>query len=126
MVQGRYLQLDLGRRIAWLISVPETAPLESGKFTPTYTAKDFINALEALNLPTTAEVADHVGCAHRTALHHLNDLEESGRITSREAGRAKLWMLANSNEAGDQVQYIIGRQGDFAPLNCNRLDPDIS
>lgn len=66
---------------------------ESGKFTPTYTPEDFLEAIRELNLPTTAEVADHVGCAHRTALHHLNELEESGEVASRQAGRAKLWML---------------------------------
>jgi predicted ArsR family transcriptional regulator len=66
---------------------------EDGQFTPTYTPEDFVEALETLDLPTTADVADHVGCAHRTALHHLNRLEEEGRVGSRMAGRAKLWML---------------------------------
>lgn len=68
---------------------------ESGKFASTYEPEEFVRALEALDLPTTADVADHVGCAHRTALHHLNALEEEGRVASRTAGRAKLWMLAD-------------------------------
>lgn len=67
---------------------------EDGQFTPTYTPEDFVEALETLDLPTTADVADDVGCAHRTALHHLNQLEEEGRVDSRMAGRAKLWTLA--------------------------------
>ena len=70
---------------------------ESGKFTPTYTPEDFLDALGELDLPTTRDVADHVGCAHRTALHHLNQLEDEGRVMSREAGRAKLWTLASED-----------------------------
>jgi predicted ArsR family transcriptional regulator len=68
---------------------------EDGQFMPTFTAEDFVEALEELDLPTTADVADHVGCAHRTALHHLNQLEEDGRVGSRTAGRAKLWMFVD-------------------------------
>jgi len=68
---------------------------ESGKFTPTYTPEDFLDAVGELELPTTAEIADAVGCAHRTALHHLNELEEENHVRSRSAGRAKLWMLAD-------------------------------
>jgi predicted ArsR family transcriptional regulator len=64
---------------------------EDGQFTPTYDPEAFIEAVETLGLPTTADVADRVGCAHRTALHHLNALEEEGEIDSRMAGRAKLW-----------------------------------
>lgn len=68
---------------------------EAGQFTPTYTSEDFLEALEELELPTTSDVAEHVGCAHRTALYHLNNLEEEGHVSSREAGRAKLWMLTD-------------------------------
>lgn len=68
---------------------------DSGKFTPTYTPEDFLEAVGELDLPTTGDVADHVGCAHRTALHHLNQLEDDDRVTSRTAGRAKLWALSD-------------------------------
>lgn len=67
---------------------------DSGQFTPTYSPEDFVAAVEKLELPTTADVADYVGCAHRTALHHLNELEENGELKTRTAGRAKIWMLA--------------------------------
>lgn len=68
---------------------------ESGKFTPTYTPEQFLDAVAELDLPTTGDVADHVGCAHRTALHHLNNLEADEKLTSRQAGRAKLWVVAD-------------------------------
>lgn len=69
---------------------------DSGQFTPTYTPEDFVDAVEELELPTTAEVSDYVGCAHRTALHHLNNLEKDGQLKSRTAGRAKIWMLTEA------------------------------
>jgi predicted ArsR family transcriptional regulator len=67
---------------------------KDGKFTPTYEAEDFLDAVAEIDLPTTGDIADRVGCAHRTALHHLNELEDEGKLTTRKAGRAKLWMLA--------------------------------
>jgi DNA-binding transcriptional regulator YhcF (GntR family) len=76
---------------------------DSGRFTPTFTPEDFLDALLVLDLPTTAEVAEQVGCAHRTALHHLNAMEDEGRVRSREAGRAKLWTFTDERheEQGD-------------------------
>ncbi|WP_211225983.1 hypothetical protein [Haloplanus natans] len=65
----------------------------TGKFAAEYSAEDFVDAVAALDLPTTSDVADAVGCAHRTALHHLNRLAEEGRLDSRMAGRAKLWRV---------------------------------
>lgn len=65
----------------------------TGKFAAEYSAEDFVDAVATLDLPTTSDVADAVGCAHRTALHHLNRLEEEGRLDSRMAGRAKLWRV---------------------------------
>lgn len=68
---------------------------DNGRFKPTYDAQEFLDAIKARELPTTGDVAEEVGCAHRTALYHLNQLEADGHITSREAGRAKLWALAD-------------------------------
>jgi hypothetical protein len=68
---------------------------DPGAFTPG-------NSLEAPNvsdLPTAGDVADCVGCAHRTALGHLNRFGEEG-VTSRTAGRAKLRTLAEDGEDG--------------------------
>jgi hypothetical protein len=74
----------------------------TGKFAAEYSAEDFVDAVTALDLPTTSDVADAVGCAHRTALHHLNRLEEEeGRLDSRMAGRAKLWyVVAGGDDVG--------------------------
>ena len=73
----------------------------TGKFAAEYSGEDFVDAVGTLDLPTTSDVADAVGCAHRTALHHLNRLEEEGRLDSRMAGRAKLWrVLSETRDAG--------------------------
>ena len=72
----------------------------TGKFAAEYSGEDFVDAVAARDLPTTSDVADAVGCAHRTALHHLNRLEEEGRVDSRMAGRAKLWRVLHDPESG--------------------------
>lgn len=72
---------------------------ESGQFTPTYTAEDFIDALRDLDGgATTQEIREYVGCAYRTAHAHLTDLEAEGRVTSRDVGRAKLWSLSEESD----------------------------
>jgi len=76
------------------MNVPYDKQGEDGKFEPTYDPEEFVRAVEALDLPTTSDVADSVDCPHRTALHHLNQLENANRLTSRKAGNAKLWSLS--------------------------------
>jgi predicted ArsR family transcriptional regulator len=74
-------------------SVTNTNQGEDGRFKSEYDPEEFIAAVAGVELPTTADIAERVGCAHRTALHHLNNLEESGRLTSRSVGRAKVWSV---------------------------------
>ena len=65
---------------------------ETGKYRASHEPGDFVKAVAREgDIATTAEVADRVGCAHRTALVYLNDLEDDGRIDSTMAGRAKVW-----------------------------------
>ena len=66
---------------------------DDGRFEPTFEREEFLDAVDDLELPTTADVAEVVGCAHRTALHHLNELEDSGALDSRLIGRAKVWSI---------------------------------
>jgi len=72
-------------------SAPER-DAETGKYRASHERHEFVKAVaREEGLATTAEVADRVGCAHRTALMYLNELEEEDRLTSKMAGRAKLW-----------------------------------
>jgi DNA-binding transcriptional ArsR family regulator len=68
---------------------------EDGRFESVYDPEEFVDAVGDLDLPATADVADAVEAPHRTALHHLNKLEEAGRLTSRKVGAAKVWDVAD-------------------------------
>jgi predicted ArsR family transcriptional regulator len=92
----------------------------TGKFAAEYSGEDFVDAVAARDLPTTSDVADAVGCAHRTALHHLNRLEEEGRVDSRMAGRAKLWRVLHDPESGE-AQAPLDDVLDDLPKT---VDPD--
>ena len=69
---------------------------ETGQFTRQHEPREFVKAVNILDLATTADVADRVGCSHRTALKTLNELEEEGRVESHMAGRAAVWSLPDS------------------------------
>lgn len=72
---------------------------ETGRFTPTYSSEDFLDALcEIEGGATTQEVRGHVGCAYRTAHAQLSELEERGQVTSHSVGRVKLWSLSESGD----------------------------
>jgi len=69
---------------------------ESGEFTPSYSAEQFLAALETLGgAAGTREIADEVGCHRETARRWLNDLEEGGDITRQTVGDAALWVRSN-------------------------------
>ena len=69
-----------------------------GHFELEFPPGKFEATVAELDLPTTSDVAEHVGCAHRTALHHLNALEEDGSVSSRMVGRANIWMASEGTQ----------------------------
>jgi len=69
---------------------------DAGKYATKYQPEDFMDALRGLGgSGSTKEVADEVGCARRTAHYRLSDLEDDGRVNSREVGRSILWQVVN-------------------------------
>lgn len=77
--------------------MPKDRDEETGKYTETYPASEFVAALESRDgAAGTQEIANEIGCAYRTAHAKLSELEEEGRITSRKVGNAKLWQLKYS------------------------------
>ena len=91
---------------------------DDGRFEATFEPEEFLDAVRDLELPTTADVADAVGCAHRTALHHLNSLEDSDALDSRLVGRAKVWSIAEGvTSASDQ------RETDPSPTPAEGSEP---
>ena len=63
----------------------------TGQFEREHPQREYVKAVARTDLATTSDVAEQVGCAHRTALLRLNELEDEGRLTSTMAGRAKVW-----------------------------------
>jgi len=69
---------------------------DTGKFSEKYDSEEFVDSLHRLGgSGSTKEIADEVGCARRTAHYRLTDLEDDGRVTSREVGRSILWQVVN-------------------------------
>lgn len=65
----------------------------SGRFTESYSDEAFIDALDELGgAASTSDVADELGCPHRTALDRLGKLDDADAISSRMVGRSKLWL----------------------------------
>ena len=64
---------------------------ETGKFSEEYPDEDFLNALDSLELPSTNDVADYVGCSYTLAYHRLTRLAEQGKISKVEVGNSFTW-----------------------------------
>ena len=69
---------------------------DSGRYTESYPPEMFLKALNALNgMASTQEVADEAECEYRTTYEKLVKLEDSGQITSRKVGNARLWSISD-------------------------------
>jgi predicted transcriptional regulator len=66
---------------------------ETGRFNPTYSKDEVLDALEQADDGTTSEVAEIVGCAYRTAYEYLTRLEEDGRVRRRKLGTTSVWEI---------------------------------
>ena len=72
---------------------------DEGKFSTKYSPEYFLSALDQLGgSASTKEIADEVGCSRRTANYRLSDLEDEGRVDSREVGRSILWQVSENGE----------------------------
>jgi uncharacterized membrane protein len=66
----------------------------SGKYAPTYTDAEFVEALRALGgEATSSEVADELGCVRDSAYRRLSRLAGEETVSKRRAGRTILWSL---------------------------------
>jgi len=66
---------------------------ETGRFEPTFSEQEVLDAVENVDDGTTTEIAETVGCAYRTAYEYLTRLESNGRVTRRKIGTASVWEL---------------------------------
>lgn len=67
---------------------------QSGQFSRTYDDEAFIDAVESIGpFATTADVRDHLGCAHDTAFRRLVSLADADRLARKKAGSSYLWSI---------------------------------
>lgn len=64
---------------------------DTGKFTTQYQREDFLDALEEEDFLATSDVADIVGCTQNLAYRRLKELENEGKVKSKEIGRFLAW-----------------------------------
>ena len=68
---------------------------DSGKYTTSYDDEEFLDAIEGLDgMAGTSEVADEVGCTHRTAYSRLRSIEQKGIVESRKVGNSLVWSIS--------------------------------
>lgn len=73
--------------------MPRKRDEETGQYTEAYTDDDVLDAVEALELPGTGDVAERVGCSHELAYKKLRSFEEEGAVSSRKVGNTRVWQL---------------------------------
>jgi len=77
-------------------AMPRKRDEESGKYTDSYGDDDFLAALrDEDGVAGTSDLAAAVGCSSRHALNRLRELEDAGKVTSKDVGRSLVWMLDN-------------------------------
>jgi len=74
---------------------PRDRDEETGKFSQQYEREQFLKAIEKLDTPTTAAVAEHVGCSYDLAYRRLHGLEADGLVTKDDVGGTFLWRQAD-------------------------------
>jgi hypothetical protein len=67
---------------------------DSGRFQTTYPTETFLAAVEHLDVPTTSNVADYVGCSYDLAYRRLNALAETGHVEKTDVGGSFMWNSA--------------------------------
>jgi predicted transcriptional regulator len=73
---------------------------ETGQFVETFPRDRFLTAIQRLDLPTTTEVAEAVGCDRRTAYVKLRSLVDDNQASSRKVGQTLVW--SPTSDASDQ------------------------
>jgi CTP-dependent riboflavin kinase len=63
----------------------------SGRFTPEYDLKDFVEAVEKLERASTQDVADELGCSYDLAYRRLKELSEEKELKGEKIGNTYHW-----------------------------------
>jgi len=64
---------------------------DEGKYTETYSDEAFLTAVDELDVASTQNIADTVGCSYDLAYHRLKNLEQESKVETQEVRDAFLW-----------------------------------
>jgi DNA-binding IclR family transcriptional regulator len=67
---------------------------DEGRFREEYPDEAFLQAIDELEVASTQNVADEVGCSYDLAYRRLRTLNEKGRVRQDQVGSSFLWLPA--------------------------------
>ena len=67
---------------------------EEGKYSESFPDADFIEAVRAVPVASTQNVADEVGCSYDLAYRRLTTLYEENRVQREEVGNSFVYYVA--------------------------------
>jgi hypothetical protein len=67
---------------------------EEGRYRKTYTEEAFLSALRDLEVASTQNVADSVGCSYDLAYRRLKQMEQEDRVRHEDVGNSFIWLLS--------------------------------
>jgi GTP-sensing pleiotropic transcriptional regulator CodY len=65
---------------------------DGGRFSEQYPDEAFVEAVRTLDVASTSNVADRVGCSYDLAYRRLGELESAGDVRSESVGRSFVWV----------------------------------
>lgn len=65
---------------------------EDGRFRETYSEEAFLSALNEVEVASTQNVADAVGCSYDLAYRRLKEMEDDGLVRHEDVGNSFVWL----------------------------------
>jgi hypothetical protein len=66
---------------------------ESGRYNEKYPDELFIDSVRALDVASTQNIADEVGCSYDLAYRRMKQLEDESRVKHQKVGSAFVWLI---------------------------------
>lgn len=67
---------------------------KSGKYAPSYSDADILNAVEKHEPASTKEIADELGMVRQSADYRLRKLLEQGSVSKKTIGNSLAWSIS--------------------------------
>jgi len=64
---------------------------EGGRYTEKYSDEAFLEAIENVDVASTQNIAEEVGCSYDLAYRRLKNLEDEGEVETQEVRNAFIW-----------------------------------